>query len=174
MALGIVFLFLQQEYTSDAFTYLFGSIIAVKKIDIWMALGVALVTLLLWPVWQRWAYASFDRELAESDRLPVSRDDYLLSLLIAGNGVVGNKIVGIVLIAAFLVIPAATARLISKTFRIMTLFSVFIGVSSAIIGLFLSYFLDIPSGAAIILFQALLFFFIFFIVTFILKSHRSS
>jgi len=158
MALGIVFLFLKKEYTSDAFTYLFGSILAVTQTDIKITGVVVLVTLLTLPLWQRWAYASFDRELAETDHLSVKRDDYLLSILIAVTVVVAIKVVGIVLIAAFLVIPAATSRILSQTFRRMTILSIIIGVISAIIGLWLSYYLDVPSGAAIILFQALLFF----------------
>jgi zinc transport system permease protein len=158
MALGIVFLFLRHEYTDDAFTYLFGSILAVAWSDIYMTIIIVILTILLWPYWSRWAYTSFDRELALTDHLPVRRDDYLLTILIAVTVVVAIKVVGIVLIAAFLVIPAATARLISHRFRTMTVFSIACGVTSAVIGLWISYLLDIPSGAAIILFQALLFF----------------
>ncbi|GAB4364038.1 MAG: metal ABC transporter permease [Calditrichia bacterium] len=159
MALGIIFLFLKRQYASDAFTYLFGSILSVAWIDIAFTLGIVFITLLLWPFWKRWAYASFDRELAQTDRLPVLWDDYLLSVLIAVTVVVSIKVVGIVLIAAFLVIPAATARLITQTFRSMTLLSILLGVLSAIIGLWISYFLDVPSGATIILFQSVIFFF---------------
>jgi zinc transport system permease protein len=158
MALGVVFLFLKKEYTSDAFTYLFGSILAVTKTDLKITGSIVLLTLLTLPLWRRWAYASFDRELAETDHLAVDRDDYLLSILIAVTVVVAIKVVGIVLIAAFLVIPAATSRLLSPTFRRMTVVSIFIGVISAIIGLWISYYLDVPSGATIILFQAILFF----------------
>jgi zinc transport system permease protein len=162
MALGVIFLFLKRQYTDDAFTYLFGSILAVTSNDLWITGLVVLVTFFSWPLWRRWAYASFDRELAEADRLSVSRDDYLLVVLIAVTVVVAIKVVGIVLIAAFLVIPAATARLASRTFQMMTILSVTIGVLSALIGLFFSYFLDVPSGATIILLQACLFFLIMF------------
>lgn len=158
MALGIVFLFLRREYSADAFTYLFGSILAITKTDILFALLIVLATLLSSPLWNRWAYASFDRELAETDRLPVIRDDYILSALIAITVVVAIKIVGIVLIAAFLVIPAATARVLSRTFHMMTIISIIIGVLTALAGLFVSYYIDIPSGATIILIQASLFF----------------
>jgi zinc transport system permease protein len=158
MALGIVFLFLRREYTADAFTFLFGSILAVTETDILITLTIVVITLFTYPLWKRWAYASFDRELAQTDRLPVIKDDYLLSILIAITVVVAIKVVGIVLIAAFLVIPAATARVLSRTFRMMTIISVIIGVLGALAGLILSYYVDIPSGATIILIQALLFF----------------
>jgi zinc transport system permease protein len=158
MALGIVFLFLRREYTADAFTYLFGSILAVTQTDIWITLAMVFIVFITWPLWSRWAYTSFDRELAQTDRLPIIRDDYILSVLIAVTIVVAIKVVGIVLIAAFLVIPAATARVLSRSFRMMTIVSVAIGVSSALIGLVVSYYIDIPSGATIILIQSLLFF----------------
>ncbi|MCR4438425.1 MAG: metal ABC transporter permease [bacterium] len=158
MALGVLFLFLRRQYTADAFTYLFGSILAVSNADLWLTGGVLLLTLLALPLWRRWSYASFDRELAQADRLPVAMDDYLLILLIAVSVVVAIKVVGIVLIAAFLVVPAAAARLLGRTFRHMTLLSVAVGMSSAVVGLVVSYYLDVPSGPTIILVQALVFF----------------
>ncbi len=158
MALGIIFLFLRQENTDDAFTYLFGSILAISWSDIYITVVLAVITLFTFPLWRRWAYSSFDRELSQSDRLPVKRDDYILAILIAVTIVVAIKLVGIVLIAAFLVIPAATARQVSHTFRMMTILSVVFGLVGAAGGLFISYYLDVPTGAAIILLQAGLFF----------------
>ncbi|GMU94617.1 metal ABC transporter permease [Ignavibacterium album] len=158
MALGIIFIFMKRQYTSDAFNYLFGSILAVSLTDV-IAPGVlVLISVLLSPFWKRWAYSSFDRELAQADRVPVQFDDYILSVLIAVTIVVSIKVVGIVLIAAFLVIPPATSRLVNKSFSRMTAYSIVLGVSTAIIGLWISYYLDVPSGATIILLQALLFF----------------
>lgn len=158
VALGLIFLSMRRTYSADAFAYLFGSILAVTEADLWVAAGVSVAALASMPLWGRFAYATFDRDLARADRLPVERDDYLLSVLLAVTVVVAVKVVGIILIAAFLVIPAAAARLLSTTFRTMTILSVLIGVSSAALGLLVSYWLDIPSGAAIILLQAAFFF----------------
>ncbi len=157
MALGIIFLSRIPSYTTDAFTVLFGSILAVSWTDVAAAGVVLLVTLATLPLWGRWAYATFDREAALADRLPVRRDDYLLSVLLAVAVVVSAKVVGIVLISAFLVIPAAAARLASRRFRSMTLLSVTLGAASALLGLGASYALDWPSGATIILVQCLAF-----------------
>ncbi len=157
MALGIIFLYLRKQYSADAFTYLFGSILSVTIIDIIFAASIVLVTILFLPYWKRWAYSSFDRELAQADRIPVLFDDYILSILIAVTVVVSLKLVGIVLIAAFLVIPAASARLLSKSFSRMTVISISVGMLSAIGGLWISYYLDVPSGATIILLQAVVF-----------------
>ncbi|NBC19221.1 MAG: metal ABC transporter permease, partial [Bacteroidetes bacterium] len=159
VALGVLFLFLKREYTAEAFTYLFGSILAVGSVDLWLTGGVTLAALLTLPrLWGRWAYATFERDLARADRLPVERDDYLLSVLLAVTVVVAVKVVGIILVAAFLVIPAAAARLLTTTFRAMTVLSVGVGIVSALAGLLGSYALDVPSGATIILGQALVFF----------------
>lgn len=160
MAIGIIFIFLKKNYSSDAFNYLFGSILAVSNNDLFIISIVSLITIFLLPYWQRWAYSTFDKELALSDKISVLFDDYLLNILIATTIVVSIKIVGIVLIAAFLVIPAATARILANTFAKMTVISILIGILSALIGLLLSYFINIPTGATIILLQALIFFLI--------------
>ncbi len=158
MALGIVFLSLKQGYSSDAFAYLFGSILAVSRLDIGLAAGLVAVAVAATRLWGRWAYASFDRDLARADGLPVDRDDDVLSLLIALTVVAAIKIVGIVLVAAFLVIPPATARLWSSRFGAMTVGSLVLGGATAVLGLLGSYRFDLPSGATIILLQASLFF----------------
>lgn len=154
VALGVVFLSLRQDYSADAYAYLFGSILAVNTIDIWVTIGVAVVVIGLLPMWSRWSYATFDPELARADGLAVGRHDYVLSVLLAVTVVVAVKVVGILLVAAFLVIPAAAARLLSRTFFGMTILAILLGVASAVAGLFASYYLDIPSGATIILVQA--------------------
>ena len=158
VALGIIFLSLNNSYSSDAFAYLFGSILAVKNSDLWISSVLLLITIgTFFGLWGRWSYASFDRELARADKLPVTRDDYLLNILIALTIVLSIKIVGIILIAAFLVIPAASARLLSPTFIRMTILSIIFGVGSVILGLWASFTLDLPSGATIIITEAIIF-----------------
>lgn len=157
VALGVIFLSLRESYTADAFSYLFGSILAVTASDLWITLAVVVVAAASWPMWSRWAYATFDAELARADGLALERDDYILSVLLAVTVVIAVKVVGILLVAAFLVIPAASARLVSGTFVRMTLVSVAVGMISAVAGLFLSYWMDVPSGATIILVQTAVF-----------------
>lgn len=157
MALGIVFLSFSPGFAVDAFAYLFGSILFVSWIDVYIILAVAAVSLLTFFLWGRWSYTTFDREMAAADRLPVRRDDYLLSVLIAVTVVASVKLVGIVLVSAFLVIPAATARLVSRGFAAMTLLAIVFGVSTAVGGLAASAQMDIPSGATIVLAQGALF-----------------
>jgi zinc transport system permease protein len=157
MALGIIFLYLKSDYSADAMTFLFGSILAIEPIDIYTALAVTVLTIFSFPVWKRWAYATFDRELALTDKIPVHKDDYLLATLIAITIVVSIKLVGIIMISAFLVIPPATARLIAKSFSRMTILSVALGIISSFVGLVVSYLLNVPAGATIILLEAVIF-----------------
>lgn len=157
VALGVMFMSMRQGFAPDAVAYLFGSILTVTADDLWVIGLIGLGVALLAPVWRCWAYATFDRELALADRLPVLWHDYLLSALIALVVVASVKVVGIVLIAAFVVIPAATARLLSQTFAAMTVFSILIGTFSVLPGLAVAYGFDLPAGSAIVLTQALLF-----------------
>lgn len=157
MALGVVFISLKKGYAADAFTFLFGSILAVTTVDLAATVVLFLIAVATLPLWGRWAHATIDREAAQIDRLPVARDDYLLSCLIAVTTVVAVKVVGILLISAFLVIPAATARLIARSFIHMAIASLVLGAVSVLAGMAGSLWLDIPSGAAIILVQSGLF-----------------
>jgi zinc transport system permease protein len=158
VALGIIFISLNTRYTSDAFSYLFGSILTVTMHDLYLSGGLAVLTVFtFYKCWSRWAYATFDSELARTDRHKVSQYNYLLSILISITIVISIKLVGIILIAAFLVIPAAASRLISRSFSSMTFIAIIIGVISTILGLPASFWLDLPSGATIILLQALIF-----------------
>lgn len=157
LALGVVLLTFRQSYTTDAFAYLFGSILAVQPADLWILGGIALLAVSTVPLWGRWAYATFDRDLARADGVPVKRDDYVLATLLAVTIVAAVKVVGIVLAAAFFVIPAAAARLLTGSFRDMTIVAVAVGACTAAGGLGGSYAFDLPSGAAIILVQTAVF-----------------
>jgi len=157
-ALGIVFLSLKENYTTDAFAYLFGSILSINTEDITILGLMAIVTFLtFFKYWARWAYSTFDNELAIADRLPVRRDNYILSILISLIIVLSVKIIGVVLISSYLVLPAAIARLYSRTFFQMTIISIIVGISTGLISIILSVILDLPTSAVIIIFQSIVF-----------------
>lgn len=158
VALGVLFLALRPDSAPDAFSYLFGSILAVSRIDLLSsaalaALGAASAA----PWWGRWAYATFDAEAARADGIPVERDSLVLTLLVALTIVLSVKIVGILLVAAWIVIPAASARMASGSFASMTMLSIGLSITSTVAGLLASFVADIPTGAAIVLMQALIF-----------------
>ena len=155
MALGIVFLALKRNYAANADTYLFGSVLAVSKTDLIATAAVAIcVVLVMMKYWKVFAYSSFDEELAKADRVKTAFADYFFTALISLVIVVSIKLVGMVLITSFLVIPAASAKLFSRTFSQMTVYSIVFGMLGSVLGLVVSVVLDLPSGALIILFLA--------------------
>ncbi|MEJ5286682.1 MAG: Zinc ABC transporter, permease protein ZnuB [Candidatus Kapaibacterium sp.] len=158
VALGVLFISLNKHYISDAFSYLFGSILLVSSEDLIYSYFLAIITIAVSIFfWRRWTYATFDSELARIDNIKVDFDNYLLSILIALSIVVSVKLVGIFLVASFLVIPSATAKLVSKTFSQMTILSILLGIVSSEIGIIISILFDLPTGATIILFQSTIF-----------------
>lgn len=160
VALAVLFVSLipPERSSVDVFSLLFGSILAVSGADLWVILSVFLITVtalcLLWP---KLAYATFDSELAQTDGVRVRLLEYVLFAITALIVVVSAQVVGVVLMAAYLVIPAAAGRLVSRSLAGMTVRSVVIGLVSTVGGLLLSFWLDVPSGSIIILAQAFLF-----------------
>ena len=155
VSIGIIFISMKETYASDAFTYLFGSILTVNVADLIASASIALLTLLAGiKYWGRWAYSSFDREISMSDKIPALKDDYILSVLTALTIVISVKLVGIILISSFLVIPAASARLVSGRFYSMSITAIIFGIFSSIAGLLLSAVSDLPAGATIVIVQA--------------------
>ena len=137
---------------------LFGSILAVRATEL-TAIVVATVgvTATLGLVWGRLAYATFDDELARTDGVRSRRLEYLLFVLAAVVVAVSAVVVGIVLMAAYLVIPAAAARLWSRSLAGTTVRAVAIGMGTTLVGVVGSFYLDAPTGSAIILAQAAVF-----------------
>ncbi len=137
---------------------LFGSILAVRSTELAIIAAVAAVSIaLLLTIWGRLAYATFDDELARTDGVPARALEYLLFGLAAVVIAVSATVVGIILMAAYLVIPAAAARIWARSMASMTVIAVAIGTSTTLAGVAGSYLFDLPTGSAIILTQALVF-----------------
>jgi zinc transport system permease protein len=138
---------------------LFGSLLAVSPEALTVILIVAaLVVVVLAVIGPRLAYATFDPELAALSGVPVATLEYVLLALTALVVVVGVKTVGVVLVSAFVVIPAATANLLGGTPARIAALAVALGVGGTAFGLFASYHLNVATGATIILTLGALFF----------------
>lgn len=138
---------------------LFGSILAVRTTELTaIALATVLVVLTLSRIWGELAYATFDDELARTDGVRSRRLEYLLFALAAVVVAVSAVVIGIVLMAAYLVIPAASARLLSNSLAGTSVRAVLIGMVSTLLGVVASFVFDTPTGGAIILTQAAFFF----------------
>ena len=168
MAFGVVLIALSRTYTSSLFSYLFGSILSITSGDIYMmAVYCAIIVALIAAFFRHLLYASFNEEVARTTGVPVAFLHYLLLVLISLAIVASIKLVGIVLVSALLVLPAATAHQITRTYRRMLAISVLSGIVSLILGLVVSYIVDLPSGATIVLCACLIFF-----VAFVVSPRR--
>lgn len=167
VALGIMLMSLSQANLQiELSSILFGSILAVGTSELIILAILSVISLIFFVrFWPALAYSTFDEELAQSDGINVARLEYLLFALAAVVIVASVKFVGIILMAANLVIPAATAKLLSRSLSQMTLLSVVLAVIASIGGLLLSYFSDVPSGSTIVLLEAG-----FFIVALLFKT----
>ncbi|MBA3307168.1 MAG: metal ABC transporter permease, partial [Chloroflexi bacterium] len=157
-ALGIFLYSTIEGYVGDLFHLLFGYILGISPEDL-LALsllgGIVLVVVAL--LWKELLYATFDPLAAAASGIPVARLEYVFIALVAVTIVVSLQAVGIVLVVAMLVTPAATAQLVTSRFSRMMLVAVLVGSGSAVAGLYLSFWFDVASGATIVLVQTALF-----------------
>lgn len=158
-ALGIFLMSRQRSYSVDLQSFLFGDILSVGSQDVLMivalALLVAVVTALLY---RPLLYTSFDPVVAQASGMNAAAIEYILLVLIALTIVISLQAVGIILVAALLVTPAAAAYQLTNRFAPMMALSALFGALCAIGGLYLSYYLASASGATIVLVATLLFF----------------
>jgi manganese/iron transport system permease protein len=151
-ALGVALFSSIPNYVGDLFHFLFGDVLGISFADLISLTVLALLLLLIvWALWKELLFATFDPLGAGAAGLPVRRLDDLLLILIAVTIVVSLQAVGIVLVVAMITTPAATAQLLVKRFGQMIALAALIGVTSSIVGLYVSYALDIASGASIVL-----------------------
>jgi len=160
MAFGVALISLSNTYRQDLLGYLFGNILSVGPRDLWGLLLLAGFSLgILALLFKEFLFLGVDEEAAKAAGLPAAFLNYLLLSLLAVTVVAAMKLVGIVLVSAFLVIPAATGQALASSIRGMVFFSVLSALFSVSAGLWLSWLWNLPSGASIVLFAAALFFF---------------
>ena len=158
MALGIIFIGLSPGYAPDLFSYLFGNILTVPAFDLilMLILDVVIISVVLL-LYKEFLAVSFDEEFGTVVGVPVEPLYLTLLCLIALTVVVLIRVVGVILVIALLTIPAAVARQFTHSLKKMMLLSVLFGVLFAACGLWLSYELDLASGATIVLVSGTLF-----------------
>lgn len=151
-ALGIALISTVRNYSVDLTHFLFGDVLGVRSADLILtAVFGGFVLLVIFGFYKEFLVLSFDPVLATTLRLPAHLLEYLLFVLIAISIVVALQTVGVALMLAMLVTPAATAYLITRRLPIMMALAAVIAAVSGIIGLYLSYYFSIASGAAIVL-----------------------
>ncbi len=161
LALGLIVLSViqAQGYNINLMSYLFGDLLAVDQSDLLLMYGSVFVILLIFSqILSPLISISVNEELARIDGISVEKIRFVFMILLALVIAVALKVVGILLITALLIIPAATARLFSKSPKQMVLMSVLMAVAAVFLGLYSSLSWDFPAGPAIVVSASLLFF----------------
>jgi len=164
MASGIIFINLTPGYAPDLFRYLFGNILTIPVSDLYIMFAMDLIIILIVALFFKEFYAiSFDEEFSTVTGIP-NRILYLVILcMVALSVVVLIRIVGIILVIALLTIPSSICRQFTYNMKKLIISSIVTGIILTITGLWISYLLDLASGATIILLLALVFLLSFFI-----------
>jgi len=151
-ALGIALISTVRNYTADLTHFLFGDVLGVTATDLWLTgiFGGAIVLIVLL-FYKEFLVLSFDPTLASTLRIPSRFFDYLLYVLVAVATMVSLQTVGVSLMVAMLITPAATAFLLTRRLPVMMALAATIGAASGVIGLYLSFYVNMASGAAIVL-----------------------
>ena len=152
LALSLVLISLANGFNVNLFSYLFGSITTVKNTDVWLILGLGIFTVaVIATFYKKLLYTAFDEESAKVSGIHVDRMNTLLIILTAITVSLAMRVVGILLIGALMVIPVITAMQIGKSFFVSMIFSIFFALLAVFLGLFFSFYLNIPAGGSIVL-----------------------
>ncbi|HXV24911.1 MAG TPA: metal ABC transporter permease [Alphaproteobacteria bacterium] len=159
LAFGLIAIGLTQGLRTDLFAYLFGDVLAIDKRDLaWIWIGGALALIGLAVIWRPLLALTVHEELARAEGKPVAWAKLAYLLLIALLVAVAMKIVGVLLVTALLIIPAAAARGLSRSPEAMAALAALAGILSVLAGLAASWWLDTPSGPSIVAAATVLFF----------------
>ncbi|MEW6163113.1 MAG: metal ABC transporter permease [Nitrospirota bacterium] len=162
MATGVVLASLASSFNVDLLGYLFGNILAIEKAEVLIAIILTIVVLLVIVLfYQELLYITFDPESAKTSGIHVARLDSVLAILVAVTVVLGMKVVGLLLVAALLVIPSAAGLQLAGSFRQAVLFSCLIAAGSLVSGLFMAFYWDLPASGTIILSSFVIFVILF-------------
>lgn len=162
LSLGVALISTIKTYSVDLTHILFGNVLGVRETDLWITaiLGlVVLVTIVL--LFKEFLVISFDPVLAATIRLPAETLRILMLILIALTIVVSLQTVGVGLVAAMLVTPAATAYLLTRRLPTMMILAAIIGAFSSVAGLYISFYVNVASGAVVVLTASAIFLIVF-------------
>mgnify|MGYP001049232859 FL=1 len=151
-ALGIVLMSRVTGYAADLFGLLFGNILGISWAEVALIGGIAAaVSLVIAAFYKELLFTSYDATMSAASGIPVRLMQYLLPVLVGVTTVASLKAVGIVLVLALLVTPSATAMLLARRMPCIMAYSVAVGLIATVLGLYLSFYADLPSGPSIVL-----------------------
>jgi ABC-type Mn2+/Zn2+ transport system permease subunit len=151
-AVGVAGISRQRRFTRNFEAALFGNVLGITPTDLWMIAGVAIVAIVgILILYKPLLFSTFDEEVAEVYGIPTPWVNALFALILAAVILVSMQIMGVTLIAAALVIPASAARLLTHRFDLLLWLASLIGAGVSVLGMYASYYLDLASGATIVL-----------------------
>ena len=157
-AVGIAVISRARTFTRDFEAALFGEILGISQQDLWITLGMVAaigVVLTLW--WKPLVFITFDRAVAGAYGISINWVESVFAFALAATVVASLQILGVTLIAAALVIPPVTARLLTDSFPRLFVVAIVLGVLTGWLGVYISWFVDVSSGATVVLTQAAVF-----------------
>lgn len=158
MALGVVLMSLHQGYQPELISFLFGNILSINNQEIWLILLLGfLIIFFISFCLRELTLLSLDKETAYITGVKVNRLQAILYITLSVSIVLGIKVLGIILISALLITPVATSKLLATSFKKMAILSVVLAEAAVLSGMFLSYYLDLPTGPTIVLVSTIIF-----------------
>ena len=151
-ALGIILMSRVTGYAADLFGLLFGNVLGISWVEVALIGGIAAaVSLVIVAFYKELLFTSYDATMSAASGIPVRFMQYLLPVLVGVTTVASLKAVGIVLVLALLVTPSATAMLLARRMPSIMAYSVAVGLIATVLGLYLSFYANLPSGPSIVL-----------------------
>lgn len=170
VALGVMISSLSQGFNIDLFSYLFGSILVISKLDVLLSIFLSIIVIILIVFNYNSLFAmTYDQEFASVIGLNINKMKYLISILTSITVVLGIRVVGTMLISSMIIFPTVTALQVSNSFRQTILISAVISILSVVFGIFVSYLFNLPTGATIVIINAFIFTIILFLTNFTKK-----
>ncbi|MDM5208489.1 metal ABC transporter permease [Cytobacillus kochii] len=168
--LSVIFISLADGFNSDLFGYLFGSVSAVSREDLWLIIIISVIIIaIIVSLYKELFLLSFDEEHAQASGIPVKIVHFIFIVMVALVIASSMRIVGILLVSALMTLPVAASMRIAKGFKQTILLSVIFGEVSVLGGLFLAYYLDLAPGGTIVIIAVLI-----LLVTILLKKVKTS
>lgn len=162
MATGVVLASLAGSFNVDILSYLFGNILAIERAEVLLAFILAIVVLFVIVLfYHELLYITFDPESAKTSGIHVARLDSVVAILTAVTVVLGMKVVGLLLVAALLVIPSAAGLQVARSFGQAMWLSSTVAIVSVMIGLIVAFYWDLPASGAIVLLSSIIFVILF-------------
>ncbi len=165
MAVGIILVSLAGSFNVNLLSFLFGNILAIETFEVWISVGLTVAVLLIVSLfYHELFYLTFDPESAATAGIKVKRLEGVLAVLSAITVVLGMKVVGILLVAALLVIPSAAGLMLAGNFRQAMVISAVVAILSVFLGLLSAFYWDLPASGSIVILS-----FLFFLVLFAVR-----